>query len=193
MESGHPRGRRSWSECRGVSPPSGKGAPAQSSFYAQRDWHAAGEHLRIRPHSSRNARCGLREARWLVALCAIFARRHGSAAFRQCAIQQGHRRPCRRPARHEASGHVVRQDIVCQSLRDCPHPKASVRHLRKERGWTQDDLAGEVGIEQGALSLIENARANPSLLVIETIAKKLDVEVAELFAQKARSKRTKDR
>lgn len=70
---------------------------------------------------------------------------------------------------------------------------ASVRQLRKERGWTQDDLAAEVGIEQGALSLIENARANPSLLVIETIAKKLDVEIGELFAQKTRAKRAKDR
>lgn len=47
---------------------------------------------------------------------------------------------------------------------------ANVRQLRKEKEWTQDDLAAEIGIEQGALSLIENGRANPTLLVLEAIA-----------------------
>lgn len=58
---------------------------------------------------------------------------------------------------------------------------ANVRRLRKERGWTQDDLAAEAKVEQGAISLIENARANPTLLVIEDIARALTVRFVELF------------
>ena len=50
--------------------------------------------------------------------------------------------------------------------RNTPVAKAlarAVRRLRRERGWTQDDLAAKVGVEQMAISLIENARANPTL------------------------------
>jgi DNA-binding XRE family transcriptional regulator len=40
---------------------------------------------------------------------------------------------------------------------------ANIRRLRKERGWTQDDLAAAAKVEQAAISLMENARANPTL------------------------------
>lgn len=53
--------------------------------------------------------------------------------------------------------------------------------MRDERGATQDLLAAEIGIEQGALSLIENGRANPTLLVLESIADALGVRIEELF------------
>lgn len=57
----------------------------------------------------------------------------------------------------------------------------NVRRLRKERKWTQGDLAAEAGVEQAAISLIENARANPTLLVIEAIARALSVRFVDLF------------
>jgi transcriptional regulator with XRE-family HTH domain len=70
---------------------------------------------------------------------------------------------------------------------------ANVRRLRKERGWTQDDLAAETGVEQAAISLIENNRANPTILMIENIARGLGVHFVELFGPRARQRRTKEK
>jgi transcriptional regulator with XRE-family HTH domain len=70
---------------------------------------------------------------------------------------------------------------------------ANVRRLRKGRGWTQDVLAAEIAVEQAAVSLIENGRANPTLLVLESLAEKLDVRVDQLFEIQSKSKRGKDR
>lgn len=70
---------------------------------------------------------------------------------------------------------------------------ANVRQLRTEKEWTQDDLAAEIGIERGALSLIENGRANPTLLVLEAIANSLEVRVGELFEPQSKARRTRDR
>jgi transcriptional regulator with XRE-family HTH domain len=69
---------------------------------------------------------------------------------------------------------------------------ANIRRLRKARGWTQDDLAAEVKVEQAAISLIENARANPTLLTLETVAKALDVSFVDLFAAPVKPRRVKD-
>ena len=68
---------------------------------------------------------------------------------------------------------------------------ANVRRLRKERGWTQDDLAAETKVEQAAISLIENGRANPTLLMLESIARALGVAFIDLFA--ARTRRPKEK
>ncbi|MEA2897508.1 MAG: hypothetical protein QOJ84_3123 [Bradyrhizobium sp.] len=70
---------------------------------------------------------------------------------------------------------------------------ANVRRLRKERGWSQTDLAAETRVEQAAISLIENGRANPTLLMLESIAKALGVAFLELFAAAPRQRRPKDR
>jgi transcriptional regulator with XRE-family HTH domain len=70
---------------------------------------------------------------------------------------------------------------------------ANVRRLRKERGWSQTDLAAETRVEQAAISLIENGRANPTLLMLESIAKALGVAFMELFAAAPRQRRPKDK
>ena len=57
----------------------------------------------------------------------------------------------------------------------------NVRRLRKDRGWTQDELAAKFEIEQTAISLIENHRANPTLETLEAIANCLGVKFADLF------------
>ena len=57
----------------------------------------------------------------------------------------------------------------------------NVRRLRKLKGWTQDELAAKLRIEQTAVSLIENGRSNPTLQTLEAIAACLDVRFAELF------------
>jgi transcriptional regulator with XRE-family HTH domain len=68
--------------------------------------------------------------------------------------------------------------------RDSQIAKALARNvvrLRKDRGWTQDELAAKLGIEQMAVSLIENARSNPTLEALEAIATCLGVKFVELF------------
>lgn len=80
--------------------------------------------------------------------------------------------------------------------RDSPAARAlasNVKRLRKEKGLTQDALAAELKIEQASVSLIENARANPTLLVMEDIAKALDVDLRDLLSVDAKPKRSKDK
>jgi transcriptional regulator with XRE-family HTH domain len=52
---------------------------------------------------------------------------------------------------------------------------SNVRRLRKAKGWSQAQLAAEVDVEQHAVSLIENGRANPTIMVIESVAAALGV------------------
>ncbi|MBR1281321.1 helix-turn-helix transcriptional regulator [Bradyrhizobium sp. AUGA SZCCT0177] len=70
---------------------------------------------------------------------------------------------------------------------------ANVRRLRKEKGWTQDVLAAEIGVEQGVISRIENGRANPTLQVLEMLAATLEVRIEQLFEVQPKSRRVKDR
>jgi transcriptional regulator with XRE-family HTH domain len=65
----------------------------------------------------------------------------------------------------------------------------NIRRLRKQRGWSQDALAREAGVDQNAVSLIENRRANPTIVAIEGLAKALDVPVVELLAPEPKAKR----
>ena len=62
----------------------------------------------------------------------------------------------------------------------------TVRRLRKKRKWTQDELAVAAGIEQMAVSLIENRRSNPTIEVLEKIAGALEVRFVELFQPQSR-------
>jgi transcriptional regulator with XRE-family HTH domain len=66
----------------------------------------------------------------------------------------------------------------------------NVRRLRKERGWTQEELAGECGIEQQAVSLIESGRANPTILTVESLANAFNMPFAALFGAPSRIRRS---
>jgi transcriptional regulator with XRE-family HTH domain len=57
----------------------------------------------------------------------------------------------------------------------------NMRRLRKEKGWSQDELAAKLKIEQMAVSPIENNRANPKLETVEAIAACLGVRFIDLF------------
>lgn len=59
---------------------------------------------------------------------------------------------------------------------------ANVRRLRLAKKMTQDDLAAAVAIEQREISLIENERANPAVLLLDALAVALGVEMVDLFA-----------
>jgi transcriptional regulator with XRE-family HTH domain len=67
---------------------------------------------------------------------------------------------------------------------------SNVRRLRKERGWSQEELAGECKIEQQSVSLIEGGRANPTLMMVESLAIALDVPFADLFEAPPRLRRS---
>ncbi|WBX85606.1 helix-turn-helix domain-containing protein [Sphingosinicella microcystinivorans] len=64
----------------------------------------------------------------------------------------------------------------------------NLRRLRKERDITQEDFATDSGFDRGYLSGVERGVRNPSALVIERIAKALEVDVIELLdAEKAKA------
>lgn len=91
--------------------------------------------------------------------------------------------------------HMARSDFERRfPARDTEATKAlavNVRRLRKEKGWTQDALAAALGVEQGAVSLIENGRANPTLQVLEQLASELEVRVQDLFEPESKSRKSK--
>ncbi|HYE24539.1 MAG TPA: helix-turn-helix transcriptional regulator [Clostridia bacterium] len=45
-----------------------------------------------------------------------------------------------------------------------------VRSLRRDRGWTQVEMAEMLGVDRRYLSEIENGKKDPSLRVLKTIA-----------------------
>ncbi len=67
------------------------------------------------------------------------------------------------------------------------HPEAivnfaqKVRMLRKKKKLSQQEFSEMVGIDRTYASQIERAIANPSLIVILSIAKALNVHVTELL------------
>lgn len=58
-----------------------------------------------------------------------------------------------------------------------------LRHTRILKGLTMKQLATKVGCSESLLSKIENGRANPSLNMIQRLARSLDTTVGELFMQ----------
>ncbi|MEL6413687.1 MAG: helix-turn-helix transcriptional regulator [Pseudomonadota bacterium] len=56
-----------------------------------------------------------------------------------------------------------------------------VKALREAKGWSQEELADRAGMHQTYISAVERAVRNPTLTVIERIAKALKVPVPELF------------
>jgi transcriptional regulator with XRE-family HTH domain len=64
---------------------------------------------------------------------------------------------------------------------------ANVRRVRLERQLSQDGLASLIeGVDQRAISLIENSRSNPTLAMIEAIAAALETTVVDLLEPAAK-------
>lgn len=57
-----------------------------------------------------------------------------------------------------------------------------IEKLRKDRGWTQDDLARKADVSVMTVSEIESGKGNPRLTTLSQIAKAFEVSVEELFA-----------
>lgn len=56
-----------------------------------------------------------------------------------------------------------------------------IRYLRKQIGWSQEDLALEANINKNYICDLENGRRNPSLDILERIATAFNVSLSELF------------
>ncbi|MCG3181040.1 MAG: HTH-type transcriptional regulator SutR [Phycisphaerae bacterium] len=60
-----------------------------------------------------------------------------------------------------------------------------VRQMRKDRGWTLQELAAASGVSRSMLSQIERQQANPTLTVAFRIASAFGVALSELVASAA--------
>ncbi len=58
----------------------------------------------------------------------------------------------------------------------------NVRRLRVLRGISSEALAAQADVDRAYVSRIERAVANPTIDILERIARVLGVEMAELFA-----------
>ena len=55
-----------------------------------------------------------------------------------------------------------------------------VKDLRNQRGWSQEKLAENAGISMRTVSVIEGNKHNPSITMIEDLAKAFGVKASEL-------------
>jgi transcriptional regulator with XRE-family HTH domain len=58
-----------------------------------------------------------------------------------------------------------------------------IRVLRQERGLTQERLAGKADLTTGFVNNVEHGRKVPSLTTILKLARALEVDAADLFAE----------
>lgn len=55
-----------------------------------------------------------------------------------------------------------------------------LRALREERGWSQEEFADRAGLHRTYVSAVERGVRNPTLSVLERLAKALSVSLSEL-------------
>jgi DNA-binding XRE family transcriptional regulator len=53
-----------------------------------------------------------------------------------------------------------------------------LRKLRESNNWTQEDLAGELGVDRAYISQLERGVKNPSLITMTKLANVLAVKVS---------------
>lgn len=57
----------------------------------------------------------------------------------------------------------------------------NLRRLREEKGWSQEDYADRAGIHRTYVSDIERGRRNPTITVVERLAKPFGVKAGALL------------
>ncbi len=65
----------------------------------------------------------------------------------------------------------------------------NLRRLRTEKGWSQEDLAYEAGVDRTYVSALERGVYNASISMIEKLAKVLEVEPAALLERPLKGRR----
>ena len=72
--------------------------------------------------------------------------------------------------------------IVAKTLQlPMPLNPETLKQLRELRGWTQQELAEEIGVHRVTIANLERGTAQPSLEVVEALAKSLRVKVTDLL------------
>ncbi len=56
-----------------------------------------------------------------------------------------------------------------------------LKALRRKREWSQEELAAKAGISRTYLARLETERQDPTLGILEKLARALKVKVAELL------------
>lgn len=59
--------------------------------------------------------------------------------------------------------------------------KNRLRVLRAERGWSQAELAGRVGVSRQAVNAIETGKYDPSLPLAFKLARLFDMGIEDIF------------
>ena len=57
----------------------------------------------------------------------------------------------------------------------------NIQRIRREKDLSREEVAHRADIHQTYLSGVETGKRNPSILVVERIAKALGVDVSEIF------------
>jgi len=57
----------------------------------------------------------------------------------------------------------------------------NMKRLRKERGWSQEALADEAGLDRTYISGIERVVKNPTITVVERVASALGCRMGDLL------------
>jgi transcriptional regulator with XRE-family HTH domain len=63
----------------------------------------------------------------------------------------------------------------------CTRLGQNLRRLRQEQGWSQEDYADRAGIHRTYVSDIERGRRNPTITIVEKLAKPFGVKTASLL------------
>ncbi len=58
---------------------------------------------------------------------------------------------------------------------------ANIVKLRKEKGWSQEELADRAGLHRTYVSGVERCVRNPTITVVEKFAKAFEVELDQLL------------
>ena len=58
---------------------------------------------------------------------------------------------------------------------------SKIKILRNNKKYSQEGLAAMSNLDRNYISLIENGKANPSVIYLKQIADALDIDITELF------------
>jgi putative transcriptional regulator len=62
-----------------------------------------------------------------------------------------------------------------------PDMKNRIRVLRAEKGWSQADLANQVGVSRNSINAVENGKFDPSLPLAFRIADAFALKIEDVF------------